>query len=229
MVARTMKRDISPFGDEGDLFEHGADRYVMSLFVSINTADTRIVYSLQATWIRNTIVRALRESHPKLVHTVTSNLVYENPTISSLANQVVLVIAGHAISEANSLSAKKDELLKLVEKYTNSFPDFIPAPKENTGGHVVLLTGATGSLGSNLLAVLLQSNSVSVVYTRSRRFDKPVLDRLKSALRKRTLLWNFCIATSWKFWKEIRVNLVSELSQSAIWRSVSVLLSVSCN
>ncbi|EJC99607.1 acetyl-CoA synthetase-like protein [Fomitiporia mediterranea MF3/22] len=168
VVAQTMKKEMCYLGDENDLFEHGAD-------------------SLQATWIRNTIIRALRGSHPKLAHAVSPNFVYENPTISGLANQVALIITGHATSEANSLSAKKNELLKLVEKYTDSFPDFFPSPKENADGHVVLLTGSTGSLGSNLLATLLQSSSVSIVYALSRHSDKPVLDRLKSAFEKEDL------------------------------------------
>ncbi|EJC99755.1 acetyl-CoA synthetase-like protein [Fomitiporia mediterranea MF3/22] len=154
---KTQKRNVQTFGDEADLFEYGLD-------------------SLQATWIRNTIMRALRESHTKLVHKISANFVYEHPTIAGLARYISSMVAGHEISEAESREARKKELLQLVNKFTQSFPGFTASTRKNQRGHIVLLTGSTGSLGSSLLARLLQSDSVAVVYALSRPSEGDIVE-----------------------------------------------------
>ncbi|EJC99762.1 uncharacterized protein FOMMEDRAFT_148605 [Fomitiporia mediterranea MF3/22] len=162
VIARTMKRDVRTLGDSIDLFEYGLD-------------------SLQATWVRNTVLRALRESHAKFVHKISANFVYEHPTIDGLAKYISSAIAGHGMSEEESREARKKDLLQLVNKYTQSFPSFTASPGRRQEGHVVLLTGSTGSLGSNLLAKLLQSDSVAVVCALSRPSED---DNIENRLRK---------------------------------------------
>ncbi|KAJ3925590.1 MAG: hypothetical protein NXY57DRAFT_967569 [Lentinula lateritia] len=61
--------------DGDDIFQYGCD-------------------SLQATWIRNTIHRAIRESAEIDIRQLTSNFVYDHPTINQLAQHVLSVALG---------------------------------------------------------------------------------------------------------------------------------------
>ena len=65
---------------------------------------------------------------------------------------------------------KTQELLSLVEKYTKNLPTFdgTKVRRSELKGDVVLVTGSTGSLGSNILAHLLMDPNVSLVYSISR-------------------------------------------------------------
>ena len=65
---------------------------------------------------------------------------------------------------------KAKELLSLVEKYTKNLPTFdrTKARRSELKGDVVLVTGSTGSLGSNILAHLLRDPNVSRIYSISR-------------------------------------------------------------
>ena len=61
-------------------------------------------------------------------------------------------------------------MLELVERYSAAFPRFTPSASGLLGdGDVVLLTGSTGSLGSNILASLLQSPRVLLIYCLSEK------------------------------------------------------------
>lgn len=65
---------------------------------------------------------------------------------------------------------KRRQLFELVDKYTTSFPQFTPASEGSRAeGDVILLTGGTGSLGSSILAQLIQNPNVVLVYSLSRR------------------------------------------------------------
>lgn len=69
------------------------------------------------------------------------------------------------------MDTKRQELRALVDKYTQSFPTFKGGKSElgrASGGAIVLLTGSTGSLGSNILAKLINNPGVKRVYTMSR-------------------------------------------------------------
>ncbi|EIN05387.1 acetyl-CoA synthetase-like protein [Punctularia strigosozonata HHB-11173 SS5] len=160
-----------PVQDENDLFQHGCD-------------------SLQATWIRNTLSRALRDAVVGSDKAVPFDLVYANPTISALAN-----FARQAVSSkrdgADSYPSKKEQLLALVEKYTKDFParksEGLPSTARD--GHVVILTGTTGGLGSALLDALFSSTSVRKVYALNRRSTKgrSLEERQKAILLDRAL------------------------------------------
>ena len=50
--------------------------------------------SLQATWIRNTAIHALRSSSTVKVHDIPSTFVYNNPTITALAAYVNGILTG---------------------------------------------------------------------------------------------------------------------------------------
>ncbi|EIN04342.1 acetyl-CoA synthetase-like protein [Punctularia strigosozonata HHB-11173 SS5] len=155
--------------DEDDLFQYGCD-------------------SLQATWIRNTVARALRDSGE--VTAPPFDLVYVYPTISSLAKFVMEIDS--SVDNAGTTQARKtDEMLALVDKYLLDLPahsgTYVYDP--NSGGYVVLLTGTTGGLGSSILAGLLASPRVRKVYAPNRRSSKgrSLKERQKDAFVARGL------------------------------------------
>ena len=126
-------------------------------------------FSLQATWIRNTIFQALREHHPHVVRSLSPNIVFEHPTISSLAQSLTKAVSGLANGSTESIEQKREKLFALVDKYTQNIPKRVDSASYYAGlEKVVLLTGGTGSLGSNILARLLERGDVSKVYALSR-------------------------------------------------------------
>ncbi|KAH9931804.1 uncharacterized protein B0H18DRAFT_1093226 [Fomitopsis serialis] len=112
---------VRPVKDDDDLFEHGCD-------------------SLQATWIKNSLLRAIKDS----AHLDTRgirNFVYDHPSVSRLAVYISNLVAG--------------QKLTCPQTYTS-------------GGDVILVTGTTGSLGCALLVRLAADSGVSKVYALNR-------------------------------------------------------------
>ncbi|KAH8110877.1 acetyl-CoA synthetase-like protein [Phellopilus nigrolimitatus] len=151
IVLQTMKKENGAIADDADLFEHGLD-------------------SLQATWIRNTVLRVLRESHASVARKLSATFVYDYPNIARLAEYLYSSVLGMMVPSASDAGSKRRELEALVSKYTTAFPTFIAdeGSIDAENGDVVLLTGSTGSLGSNILAKLIQSKTVKHVYAMSR-------------------------------------------------------------
>lgn len=139
---------------------------------------------MQATWIRNTITRALRDPHPEVAKTLPANLVYSAPTIQALAQYISIAVGVLAQSSASS---KTDSMWQMVEKYTANFPDR-PAPLRSFQPikDIVLLSGTTGGLGSDILSHLLNDASVALVYAYNRK-SPDVVERQKKAFRERGL------------------------------------------
>lgn len=142
-------------------------------------------FSLQATWIRNSILHALRDTTTVNTRTIPGNFVYRFPTIAKLAS----FVSGLASSDYGDLDySNHDETIAamkhMVEKYTSDFPVHVPrtaAPRED----VVLLTGTTGGLGASLLATLVDSPEVSRVYAVNRKGQDSLVDRQRAVLEDR--------------------------------------------
>ncbi|KAI9065204.1 acetyl-CoA synthetase-like protein [Trametes sanguinea] len=162
IVHETLRR---PIGDEDDIFRHGCD-------------------SLQATWIRNTILRALRETEPEAVKRLQINFVFQAPTISGLA---------HTVTKANDIQDGKihshtpQELWKYVSKYSAKSPERStslvdrPASKD-----IILITGTTGGFGCDTLEHLLRDEAVERVYAFNRK-GCHALERQRAQFRTRGL------------------------------------------
>ena len=73
--------------------------------------------SLQVTWIRNTLIQALRAASSVSVHEVPSNFVYAHPTIAALAAFVSGLIAGKAVDQEADRAAGVERMRALLDKY----------------------------------------------------------------------------------------------------------------
>jgi len=131
------------------------------------------IYSLQSAYIRNSILRALRETKPEAAQLVSTSFVYEYPTIERMATFLSKAVADPRSTQGVvDLAMRGRELQALVDKYTEGLSSCLalngpayPVPP----GNVYLLTGTTGSLGSNMLAQLLEAPAVTRVYA----FNRP--------------------------------------------------------
>lgn len=150
------------------------------------------VCSLQATWIRNTILHALRQSSTVDTRNVPQNFVYAHPTITRLGLYVGQIAMYGAASTKGSTGADAiAEMQRMVAKYSQNFPEHHRssngiAPKEE----VVLLTGSTGGLGSYVLDCLIRDPSVSRIYALNRaesKGGKTSSDRQKAAFEEHGL------------------------------------------
>ncbi|KAF9020020.1 acetyl-CoA synthetase-like protein [Hymenopellis radicata] len=151
IVASIVRQDLK---DVDDLFENGCD-------------------SLQATWIRNSILRALRTSTPLDTRNVPPSFVYENPSIARLSAFMFSLISG---SYRDSYKSPETLLKRYARNgrqvHTRlSLIIIVESPLDaDTGAEqeFVLITGTTGSLGSYLLAELMQDPKVARVYALNR-------------------------------------------------------------
>lgn len=156
---------ISP---DVDLFHQGFDRF--ALYFQL---DSRLIpdplFSLSATFLRLRVLKTMRASKDSGIQQATAavhqNLVYANPTISQLSGFLAGLVSGDS-ADVNGVDTKQ-LIDSLVAKYTSGL---IAPPTPFDGNvHVVLLTGSTGNLGSEIFASLLQKPQVTKVYA----FNRP--------------------------------------------------------
>ncbi|KAJ7153563.1 hypothetical protein C8R43DRAFT_885444 [Mycena crocata] len=146
-------------GDDEDIFQHGCD-------------------SLQATWIRNSILHALRNSKQVDIRLVPNNFVYSRPTLRLLAEMFTDLVSG-APSQPSDISRRADAMQEMVHKHTEGFSQH-RATGEHPKTEVILVTGTTGALGSQIIAQLLALPEISTVYALNRR-GKSIQDRQRTS------------------------------------------------
>ncbi|KAM5532280.1 hypothetical protein V8D89_014038 [Ganoderma adspersum] len=162
VVEKVLRKSIL---DGADFFRNGCD-------------------SLQATWIRNTILRALREHSPALAKRLHMSVVYQAPTITALTEAVL-----RAVHDDGTLStaSSAEDLIRIAEQYSSDLPAR-PAhlrPRQNDKD-VVLITGTTGGFGCDVLEHLLRDERVEKVYA----FNRPgsqAMERQFTRFRERAL------------------------------------------
>ncbi|KZT73708.1 acetyl-CoA synthetase-like protein [Daedalea quercina L-15889] len=159
--------------DDGDLFQNGCD-------------------SLQATYIRNMLLRAVRETVKIDTRHVPESFVYDNPTIAQLSSFISSISLGtdRPESASSSSAARIDAMRAMVAKYTTGFSVHKADPSaRQPEGEVVLVTGTTGSLGSHLLSQLAENGEIGRIYALNRpsRDQRPLRERQRSALTVRGL------------------------------------------
>ncbi len=126
---------------------------------------------MQATYIRNTILYALRTTTKISVHDIPSNFVYTNPTIATLANFLMGIISGKGVEKDAECAARIAQMENMLNKYSAEFkkPQWTSSQAESTRtGETMLITGTTGRLGSHLLSQMLHNPEVVRVYALNR-------------------------------------------------------------
>ncbi|TCD66635.1 putative NRPS-like protein biosynthetic cluster [Steccherinum ochraceum] len=144
--------------------------------------------SLSATFLRNRVIGALKRSSQPAARAAASevpqDLIFRYPVLQHLASAIVDLVEGGEATY-NTMS-HAEQIQELFEKYSKDLPDFSSKiPPNLAQGRVVLITGATGNLGSHILAALVQSPTVKRVYTVDRG-PQPA-DRLRSSFQDRSL------------------------------------------
>jgi hypothetical protein len=145
--------------------------------------------SLSATFLRNHILVALRTStDPALsvgAGAIGNGFVYAHPTVERMAAELVK-LAGPESQRVAVADRREDDVLAVIEKYSQSMPRI-----DKTGiatrpdAQVVLLTGSTGGLGSNLLAALLADDRVAKIYALNRPAATSSTSRHEGVFRDR--------------------------------------------
>ncbi|EIW83278.1 L-aminoadipate-semialdehyde dehydrogenase [Coniophora puteana RWD-64-598 SS2] len=164
LMGKTIEKPIDKLTDDTDLFEFGLD-------------------SLQSSRVRNAIQREIDLGGQRL----STNAVFEHPSITKLAKLVVTLSEGKSAEQIST----QQIMLELVEKYRHfNVPTQVEDGASNgttngTSSRVVVLTGATGSLGAYLLDELLADSTVATVYCLCRAKDdadarRRVIDSLKT-------------------------------------------------
>ncbi|TCD70281.1 putative NRPS-like protein biosynthetic cluster [Steccherinum ochraceum] len=165
---------LAKLKDSDDMFQKGCD-------------------SLQATWIRNSILHALREHTKVDTRSIPTSFVYMYPSIESLARYIASLTnpEGHANGAANghdSAAAIISAMRAMVQTYRTSWPKHtgtLETPPKDT----ILVTGTTGSLGAGLLATLVADPKVEHIYALNRFSEdgSGLVERQKARLRD----WGF--------------------------------------
>ncbi|KAG6867617.1 hypothetical protein C0993_000498 [Termitomyces sp. T159_Od127] len=139
--------------------------------------------SLSATIIRRRIAGALHRSTDhltvKAAETITQTTVYTYPSIEALTTFLVELVAEPGGYKNGN---PKTEIEAMIEKYSSGLESPpIPASRAFSvpKNKVVLLTGSTGNLGSEILVELLLDPSVERVYAlnRAARGSATILER----------------------------------------------------
>lgn len=134
------------------------------------------------------VFEALRmiKSETRLVKTVENttayspSLIYQSPTVKGLSKVLNGVLNGTGLGEPEKATIEKD-MERLVDLYTKGLPQrpsVFPATVAPTP-YTVLLTGSTGSLGSQFLNDVIENSVVSKIYCFIRA-DRPLSSTSKS-------------------------------------------------
>jgi len=127
--------------------------------------------SLSATILRRRIVGAMQSTDTqKAAQLVTQVTIYNNPSIERLATFLVAIVAD---PDNFVLTSSRTEAIEMmITKYTNGLSTPIATEKkvaeQGTEDAIVLLTGSTGNLGSQILASLLRTPKVKTIYALNR-------------------------------------------------------------
>ncbi|EIW76878.1 acetyl-CoA synthetase-like protein [Coniophora puteana RWD-64-598 SS2] len=154
--------------------------------------------SLSATFLRNRIIGSLKHADDpetrERAGKISQNFIFAHPTVSQLARAVCAIVKGESGEAAIDVAQHVEAMEAMIKKYSVGLPGagakaalngHVAMPK---GASVVLLTGSTGALGSELLAGLLARDDVRTVYA----FNRPgkgqsLLERQAAAFEPRGL------------------------------------------
>ncbi|KAE9392424.1 acetyl-CoA synthetase-like protein [Gymnopus androsaceus JB14] len=159
-----------------DIFEHGFD-------------------SLCATILRLRIMSALRRSGNSSLRAasrlISQNTVYNYPTIERLSELIVEFIQNP--NHQNVLGSSHEAAIEhMISSYSSGLEIPITSKVDTAAAAhatktVALLTGSTGNLGAQILALLLSTESVALVYTLNRYSKISILQRHQERFKDKEL------------------------------------------
>jgi len=143
--------------DNDDFFVHGLD-------------------SLQTVELAHGLRAGLKPYVNADLSWISSKTIYANPTVESLLRVLDSRSKPDSISQGDDTVARRiARMSALVEKYIEGLPRRTPnmdrVPHLSHDPLCVVLTGSTGTLGTNLLQALLEDPKVSKVYCLNRAAD----------------------------------------------------------
>ncbi|KAF9000302.1 hypothetical protein BDQ17DRAFT_1427302 [Cyathus striatus] len=163
-------QSIAHLDSTQDLFEQGFD-------------------SLSATFLRLRIAGALRQALHPPDSSLLQNIVYAHPIIEDLANYVANLFLQSEDAEGTKTSPELVEAM--IEKYSRGLKQPLERPasiERQPTEHVVLITGTTGNLGSQVLEQLLRRSDVTTIYAFNRSSkSSPPLVRLETRFKDKGL------------------------------------------
>ncbi|KAJ7766309.1 acetyl-CoA synthetase-like protein [Mycena maculata] len=178
---------------EAGLAPHEAQAYVQSVVQNVLQRSVDLeddlfdagLESLLAMRIRSSVIAALRKSGK--VVSVPQNIVYSLPTQKGLA-----VYLQDALASETVLTPDLDVgviITDMVDECTRHFPEHRPSSDSvKPEGDVYAVTGTTGSLGSFLVALLLNKPTVRKVYLLNRKAEgRSIEQRHQSVFQDRGL------------------------------------------
>ncbi|KAF2101646.1 NRPS-like enzyme [Rhizodiscina lignyota] len=149
--------------DNTDLFSFGVD-------------------SLQSIRLRSVLVKTLDLGGRKL----PQNFVFENPSLAAIASELTRLRLGENRGEKTSVEQR---MTAMIDKYSH-FQPHVPVTRTINGEHIAV-TGATGSLGANVVAQLASSNNIDTVYCLVRASSPSAAeDRVRKSLDARYVAQN---------------------------------------
>ena len=110
------------------------------------------------------------------------NAIFDMANTARLAKLIFSLRVNDGFPEDNEDAI--EEMENIIKKYSQ-FTKHVPGPPPAQEGHVIVLTGSTGSLGAHILALLLTRPEVRKVYCLVRG-ENPQ-ERVLGALRRRNL------------------------------------------
>lgn len=122
---------------------------------------------MSTTILRRRIIGAMQSANiQKANQVVLNSTVYEHPSIEKLAAFISGVVKDPHSFVLNS--SKTDEMELMISKYSAGLDVPVSRILPGNGDLVVLLTGSTGNLGSQMLESLLRNTKVRTVYALNR-------------------------------------------------------------
>ncbi|KAK5209187.1 hypothetical protein LTR47_004896 [Exophiala xenobiotica] len=139
--------------------------------------------SLMGLRLRNAIIK---DADPEWQGQLPPGLIFQCGNIRRLAQYLLkLDTSNHgSVKQESHVDGVVEEMFTMVEDLSH-FQTHKPQKAKPSGGRTILLTGATGSLGAHILAVLLAQPDVDLVYC-AVRGNNPA-ERLERSLANRML------------------------------------------
>ncbi|KAI4236743.1 MAG: hypothetical protein LQ349_002368 [Xanthoria aureola] len=155
--------------------------------------------SLQATRLRRILNHSVGRSKfgPAHPHGLPPDFVYTYSSVAKLAS---------AIRDPERTSPDKSTTLKLMQDFTDKY-SFDKTGLPTRGNHTILLTGATGNLGSHMLPILSELTQVSHLISLVRiRSDTSAGDNSSAAMSvQKKALEKRGIVLSRRAWSKLKV------------------------